>query len=160
MKERPILFSGEMVRAILDGTSARLTSEELHILQHSLGLDSFGQGRSHRNHFVTDPEGSDGQKIQKLIELGFMLDLGAQALASGMHCYKVTPAGVDAVALQSPLPPKLAAGQQRYRRYLRSDGFESFRDFLAWESRENRAKKLGFSSVREMDAWEREGGAA
>ena len=144
--------------------SELLNAEELHILQHSLGLDRFGRGQSYRNRFVTDPANPDGQKIQRLISLGYMADRGAQTLAGGMHCYMVTTAGVEAVALQSPKPPKLTASQRRWQRYREADFFENFRQFLAWEGRENRAKKLGFSSGDEMDRYystfEMEGGAA
>ena len=32
---------------------------KLHILQHSLGLDKYGDGNQYRNHFVTGPGSTD-----------------------------------------------------------------------------------------------------
>lgn len=35
----------------LRGCGVSLTSEQLHVLQHALGLDKYGQGEMYRNHF-------------------------------------------------------------------------------------------------------------
>ena len=106
----------------------------LQILQHSIGVDQYGQGPQYRNHFATGPGGKDFDKCRQLTELGLMEDLGTRKLWGDMHCFVVTPLGIDAVALQSPAPPKLSRGQKRYREYLASsDCFKNFRDFLRYK---------------------------
>jgi hypothetical protein len=40
------------------------------------------------------------------------------------------PAGIDVVAFESPLPPKLTRSQKRYRDFLSSDCGYSFREWL------------------------------
>jgi hypothetical protein len=122
--------------------STKLTSEQLHILQHSLGCD--GHGRTeyrggdegdgcfnyHRNRFMTDAGRGDGVTCDELVKLGLMKDHGPQKMAGGMHCYSVTVEGVCAMKEQSPPPPKLTPGQQRYRAFLRADLGCSFGEFL------------------------------
>ncbi len=107
-----------------------LSPEQLHILQHSLGVDKYGQGNQYRNRFVTDLDSTDGPICVSLVELGAMKDHGPQSIAGGMHCFTVTPAGIDAVAFQSPLPPKLSRSQRRYREFLNADCGLSFREWL------------------------------
>jgi len=112
-----------------------MNNEQLHILQHSLGLDKYGQGEQYRNSFVTGKGSKDFDKCNSLVVAGFMVDHGPQKLAAGSHFFRVTPAGVDAVALESPEPPKLTRGQKRYQEYLKNaDCFESFRDFLRYDT--------------------------
>ncbi len=43
---------------------------KLHILQHSLGLDQFGEGRQYRNHFAAGPGGQDFADCVALTEMG------------------------------------------------------------------------------------------
>ena len=106
-----------------------MTPELIHILQHSLGCDQYGQTdyRGHdegdgcwhysRNRFVTDPAGQDGIRCQELGSMGFMADHGPQSIAGGMHCYTVTAAGRDAMIQQSPKKPKVSLGRRRYRAF-------------------------------------------
>ncbi len=110
-----------------------LSPKQLHILQHSLGVDDYGQGRQYRNHFVTGPESDDFADCRALVEMEFMKDHGPQNLTGGMHTFTVTPAGVDAVAFQSPVPPpqpKLTRSQKRYRDYVDADSGLSFSEWL------------------------------
>ena len=107
-----------------------LTDKQLHMLQHSLGVDQYGEGRQYRNSYVTDADGADGQECQLLVEAGLMETHGALKLAGGMHYYRVTSQGIDAVALQSPAPPKLTRGQKRYRKFLDADCDLSFGEWL------------------------------
>lgn len=108
----------------------KLTPEELHILQHSLGVDKHGQGEQYRNHFCTGPGCDDFDRCTKLVAAGFMQTRGAVEVFGGLHTFTVTPGGIDAVALQSPVPPKLPRSKQRYRAWLRSDCGLSFGDWL------------------------------
>ena len=86
----------------------------LHILQHSLGVDQFGQGRQYRNHFATSPGSKDFDDCSSLVEMGLMIDHGPLAISGRMHCFCVTPAGVDVVAMESPSPPKKTRSQIDY----------------------------------------------
>ncbi|MCW1922698.1 hypothetical protein OKA05_09045 [Luteolibacter arcticus] len=110
--------------------SEPLTSDLLHILQHSLGVDRYGQGEQYRNSFCTGPGSKDFEKCRALCDASLMIDSGPQPIAGGMHYFRVTPAGIDAVALQSPAPPKLTRSKQRYRDYLRADSSLTFAEWL------------------------------
>ena len=114
----------------MPATPHQTTPEELHILQHSLGLDRHGEGRQYRNHFVTGPGSKDFESCRALADAGYMKDHGPRKLAGGDHCFTVTPQGIDAVALQSPPRPKLTRSQQRYREYLAAEANESFGEWL------------------------------
>ena len=113
-----------------DVRTLAISPEQLHILQHSLGVDSYGEGKQYRNHFATSPECPDGKRCQELVGLSLMKDHGPQALAGGMHCYTVTPLGVDAVAFKSPVRPKLSRSKQRYRDYLSLETSLTFAEWL------------------------------
>jgi hypothetical protein len=107
-----------------------LTFEQLHILQHSLGLDQFGKGKSYRNHFVTDPGTPDGSVCLALCRLGLMVDCGLGRVFGGMHVFRVTNLGLAAVRDQSPAPPRLTRSQRRYREFLDADSGLSFGEWL------------------------------
>jgi hypothetical protein len=123
----------------------KLTPEQLHILQHSLGCDKYGQSKSrgrdehdgcfgfYRNRFVTDAASEDGKICEEIVAAGLMQSHGPQKLAAGMHCYGVTQAGILVMDEQSPEPPKLTRGQQRYREFLRSECGESFGEWLKFK---------------------------
>lgn len=105
----------------------------LHILQHSLGVDKYGRGRQYRNHFATGPGSTDYPICEKLCEMGLMQDLGTRKIWGHLHCFIVTKKGIDAVALESPSPPKLTRSQKRYQEYLKiGDCFDSFHHYLRY----------------------------
>ena len=111
-----------------------LPEELLHILQHSLGVDRHGRGNQYRNRFITSTETPDGKRCEQLVQLGYMCNHGTLGhLSGGMDCYVVTPSGIDAVALQSPAPPKISRSKARYQRYLRSEYNGSFGEWLKGE---------------------------
>lgn len=116
----------------------KLTEKQLHILQHSLGVDKYGQGKQYRNNFVTDPSSDDGVACGELCKLGYMKTHGPQALAGGMHYFCVTPQGVDAVALQSPAPPKVSRSRQRYLDFLHADSGMTFKEWLLYQPERKR----------------------
>lgn len=108
-------------------------NSKLHILQHSLGVNEYGEGRQFRNHFVTGPDSSDFDDCVALVAEGLMKDRGASVLTGGDSCFVVTPQGVDYVALNSPAaptPPKRTRGQRRYMAYLAAECGESFGEWL------------------------------
>lgn len=102
-----------------------MTAEQLHILQHSLGVDQHGQGKMYRNHYV-----GDGTKCRSLVELGFMIERPASEMTGGDPLFHVTEAGKQAVRDQSPPPPVLTAGQKRYREFLNADSGMRFGEWL------------------------------
>jgi|WetSurMetagenome_2_1015567.scaffolds.fasta_scaffold212072_2 hypothetical protein len=121
-----------------------MEKELLHILQHSLGVDQYGKGEQYRNHFATGPGGKDFVNCQQLTEMGFMQYLGTRKMWGDMHCFVVTTAGKDAVALESPKPPKISRSKARYQRFLEyGDGFDSFFDFCLWDA----AQEISWNAV-------------
>lgn len=122
--------------------SCSITSDLLHILQHSLGVDKYGDGEQYRNRFVTNPDSEDGKKCVELVKKGYMRDYGPQSLYDGLHCYCVTPSGIDAVAIQSPGRPKISRSKIRYQEYLRSDSGKNFSEWIGAtkSNRKNRTK--------------------
>lgn len=125
-----------------------LTPEQLHILQHSLGCDKYGQGKRgrdehdgclgfYRNRYAADPF----PVMDSLVALGLMRDHGAYELAGGMHLYRVTEAGVLAMDEQSPEPPKLTRSQQRFRDFQSADTGESFREWLLRTEHNRKAER-------------------
>lgn len=117
-----------------------MRTELLHILQHSLGCDKYGQGTMYRNRFVTG-EGTVGWPLcGELVSLGLMQDHGPQKIAGGMHCFSVTDAGIKAMKDSSSSPPKITRGQRRYQEWLKvADIGWTFGEWLKWKSRQAKA---------------------
>lgn len=105
-------------------------ARELEILQHSLGLDEYGQGDAYRNHYCAGPGHHSFDACRSLTDRGLMTDHGTSPLYGGDHCFTVTAAGREYVRQNSPEPPKLTAGQRRYRDYLAADGDLTFGEWL------------------------------
>lgn len=103
----------------------------LEILQHSVGLDRYGQGREYRNRFVTDPGSKDFDTCRELTLAGLMDNRGPHPLCGGGHLFTVTEAGLRYVRDHSPKPPKLTRSARRYQDFLASDTGMSFREWLA-----------------------------
>jgi len=121
-----------------------LPPEELHVLQHSLGLSKYGKAeRWYRNHFCTSPGSDDFDRCTKLVAAGFMQTRGAGGeIVGGMHTFTVTMEGIKAVEAQSPAEPKVSRSKQRYRAFLRSDGTRTFGE---WLKDLKHAKEVGYS---------------
>ncbi len=105
-----------------------MTRELLHVLQHSLGVDQFGQGGMYRNHFCAG--GKDVDLCRELVTLGFMVERPASELTGGDPLFHVTESGVNVVRNESPPPPKLSRSQKRYRQFLEADTGFSFKEWL------------------------------
>lgn len=105
-----------------------MTPEQLHVLQHSLGVDKYGQGAMHRNHFCAG--GKDVELCRSLAALGFMIERPASELTGGDPLFHVTATGKHAVRNESPKPPKLTRGQRRYREFLHADTGRRFGEWL------------------------------
>lgn len=109
---------------------------ELHILQHSLGLDQYGNGEMYRNHFCTGPGSSDYPICTSLVERGLMVQRAGSQLTGGDDLFFVTEAGKRFVAENSPPPPKTTRPQRRYRAFLNSETSLSFIDWMRTWGRE------------------------
>ena len=111
---------------------------KLHILQHALGLDAFGEGRRYRNHFVTGEGSSDFGDCCALVADGLMTQHPGNELSGGDSVFAVTRDGIAYVEANSPRrppAPKLTRSQQRYRNWLRADCGISFAEWLGVECR-------------------------
>jgi hypothetical protein len=104
--------------------------EELHILQHSLGVDQFGQGEQYRNHFVTGEGSDDHPHCMALVERGLMQRRAGSQLTGEMDLFLVTEVGKAFMAANSPTPPKPTRSQRRYRAWLDADCNMTFFEYI------------------------------
>lgn len=120
------------------------TAKQLEILQHSLGVDQYGQSRQYRNYFFTDEGCSDHSHCMANVQAGLMTHRTGNALSGGSDIFYVTQIGIDFVAKNSPKPPKISKSKQRYDRYLEyGDGFDSFIAYCRWDARPERSWNSG-----------------
>ncbi len=104
-----------------------MTTKQLEVLQHALGVDQFGRGEMYRNHFCAG--GSDEDTCRELVALGYM-ETFTRSYLPYYNC-TVTESGKAAMLAASPKPPKLTRSQQRYLRYLnRADTHATFGEWL------------------------------
>lgn len=108
-----------------------MNPRHLEILQHALGLDRYGEGESHRNHFCAG--GTDEPLCRELVAMGLMWTWEREWLPY-YNC-SVTDAGKAAVKEHSPAPPKLTRAQERYREFRRADTGRPFMEWLEDQSR-------------------------
>lgn len=101
----------------------------LGILQHSLGVDHYGQGRRYRDHFVAGPGHADFETCLQAKALGLMRHHENPHVVGG-HVFIVTEQGHTFVTERSPAPPVLSKAQRRYRAYLNHDSGLSFIEWL------------------------------
>ena len=107
-----------------------MTPDQLHILQHSLGLDQYASGPMYRNHYCGDPE-----NCRPLVAMGYMIEHPASELTGGDPLFTVTKDGKLAVFAESPKPPKLTRSQKQYREFLSADSGMKFIDWLKARAR-------------------------
>lgn len=107
-----------------------MNPKQLHILQHSLGLDDYGRGRAYRNHFATGTESDDYADCLALVEAGLMQGHGRQGIGGGMFGFTVTDAGKAAIREHSPKPPKVSRSRARYLQFLDADCDCTFGEWL------------------------------
>lgn len=110
-----------------------MTTQHLHILHHSLGLDQYGQGNQYRNHFVTGEGSKDHSACMELVDAGLMTRRSGNPLTGGDDLFIVTTKGIEFVALNGPAPPpraKLSRSQKRYQAFLRADTGLSFAEWI------------------------------
>jgi hypothetical protein len=104
----------------------------LHILQHALGLDDYGQGDTYRNRYVVGPDCDSWDLCMAHREAGRMLRHGPSDLFGGStsYCFTVTETGKAYVREHSPKPPKVSRAKARYRAWLKVGDLISFGDWL------------------------------
>lgn len=118
----------------------KLTVEQLHILQHALGVDKYGVGVQYRNHFAAGEK--DFAKCRELVTHGMMREEPPRAIYGGYPMFFVTYKGKLAVHAQSPEPPpeeKLTRAQRKYRAWLESELGMTFFEFVRWLDRDKEA---------------------
>jgi len=109
-----------------------MTKDQLHILQHSLGVDKYGQGPMYCNHFCA---GADDEPIcRELVAAGYMRVFAPNASPLPYYNCSVTEEGKRAMLAESPKPPKLTRAQKRYREFLRAGSGLSFGEWLKYRS--------------------------
>lgn len=125
---------------------------ELHILQHALGVGTYGDKRSHRNHFVTGEGSLDYPVCKTLVDKGLMqIRPMSKALTGGDDCFVVTPKGVDYVALNSPKrppEPKLTRSQKTIGNTFELTATSRFVNGWASEKRRPPNEQTGCGSRR------------
>jgi len=117
-----------------------MTPQELHILQHSLGLDQYGRGTFYRNHFCTGEGSLDHPSCMALVEQGFMVRRANVKMFGGDDLFAVTDLGRAAVVAQSPAPPKLSPGKQRYEDWLAADCSMTFIEWIRWKDAQRKGR--------------------
>jgi len=112
-----------------------MSEQELHILQHSLGCDEFGESATrhkdegdgcfeyYRNRYVSDPT----DVLTAMVGKRLLENLGPVAMYGGMNFYRVTAFGVGSMKQHSK---KLTPSKRRYRDYLNADSGMSFGEWL------------------------------
>lgn len=110
--------------------TSEISARWLQILQHSLGLDQFGQGIAYRRYFVTNEGSIDHPDCMAMVAEGLMSRRAGSSLSATDDVFLVTVAGQQFVATNSPPPPKLTRGQRRYQQWLDADCGLSFGDWL------------------------------
>lgn len=107
-----------------------MDAKQLHILQHSLGIDQYGRGQMARDHFVTGEGSLDHADCMALVERGDMRRWPAIDLYGGDDLFRVTQQGRETVMAESPAPPKISRSKQRYLDYLNADSGLTFFEWL------------------------------
>lgn len=103
-----------------------LTTKQIHILRHSLGLDQNGHGREYRNYYCTGLDCELYQELVTLTEAGLM-QLGR--IDGKNHFYFVTDAG-KVEARKGVVIKKLTRSQIRYQNFLHADCGLRFGEWL------------------------------
>lgn len=109
-------------------TDNRWPSPDLHILQHSLGLDRYGRGKPYRNHFCAGVD--DVAICRDLVARGLMAEHRASAMTGGSPLFSVTESGRAYILEHRIDPPKLTRLRKLYQAFLDADSGLTFREWL------------------------------
>jgi hypothetical protein len=105
---------------------------KLHILQHSVGINEYGEGTRYRNHFVTSPGSKDFDDCRALVVKGFMVERPGNALSGGPDAFifSVTTEGGAFMDAHARVRKPLTRGQQRYQSWVKADCGLTFGQWL------------------------------
>lgn len=123
-----------------------MSPEQLHILQHALGVDKYGQGKAYRDYYCVGLDNAAPlADLRALVAQGWMRE--GHTINEGRDQYfYVTQLGLSAMKAHSPKPPKISRSRQRYLEYLHSDCGMSFGEFLKWrQANLARLVELGYT---------------
>ena len=118
------------MQRLVENAEGMSMKELLHVLQHSLGLDPYGQGAGHRNYFVTSEGSTDWPVCVAAVVDGLMTQTKGNAITGGGDVFRVTPAGMAWVQQHSPQAPTLTRGQRAYRDWLGANNGTTFGEWL------------------------------
>jgi hypothetical protein len=109
-----------------------MTSEQLQILQHALGVNQYGETpkgftQYTRNYFAAGTR--DEPICRELMALGYMQQHMKTELYPYLNC-TVTEAGKKAMRDESPKPPKLSRSKLRYLAWLDADCGMTFKEWI------------------------------
>lgn len=123
--------------------------QKLKILQHSMGLDQYGNGSKYRNRFVAGKGHSDFDCILSMVSDGLMSEsrVSGSSLCGGDSCFHVTPLGERFISENSPKPPKVSRSKARYKRWLEFGGDCSFGEWIKFEHNETCKMKDDYLAV-------------
>lgn len=109
-----------------------MTPEQLHILQHALGVDEYGQGKPYRDYYCVGLDNAAAlADLRTLVAQGWMRE--GHTINDGRDQYfYVTQLGLCAMKAHSPKAPRVSRAKQRYRDYLRSECSMSFGEYLKY----------------------------
>lgn len=107
---------GVLSRKAAERAKYPIDKDQLHVLQHSLGVDEFGQGMPYRDYFVTSGGSKDHKICESLVAMGLMTNCGTKTFLQG-DVFRVTGEGMKACSVMSPEPPRKTAAQRRYSKY-------------------------------------------
>lgn len=102
-----------------------MPADLLHVLQHALGRDEYGQrprGRTddYRNHYCAGEGHHSFDVCRAAVAQGLMTERAPCEISGGDFIFVVTEAGKAWVDATSPRPPKVSRSKARYLAYLRS----------------------------------------
>ncbi len=123
-----------------------MSPNQLHILQHSLGVDKYGQGKPYREHYCVGLDNAAMlADLRALVAQGWMRE-GHKINEGRDQYFYVTQLGLSAMKAHSPTAPKVSRGEQRYRDYLRSECSMSFGEYLKYmHANRDRLTEIGYA---------------
>ena len=111
---------------------------KLATLQHTLGVDEYGQGVQYRNYFCCGEGHDNWVDCVELVVAGLMVRRASGVLSHGDFYFHATDAGKIWMAEHSPTPPKLSPSQRRYQRYLEAESSLTFGEWIRWQHASSR----------------------
>lgn len=126
--------------------------ESLGILQHTTGIDRYGDRRDKRNFFGIRPGDGDYDICVKLTKSGHMKNNGSRPEIFGTEVFfSATRLGIDTArseAEEMPAFKKKTRSQENYAEFASFDPGYSFAEWLGVDPEEARKKRLKVHALR------------